>query len=104
VGAGEEQIAAVRAGDLEADGLDEEDRLVLLCAEELLRNDAIGEATFARARKHLSDREIVELILAVGYYRMLAGLMNSVAIDLDKPLGDAVVESAMRRAEAESAG
>jgi hypothetical protein len=35
---------------------------------------------------------------------MLAGLMNSVAIDLDEPLGDAVVESAMRRAEAESHG
>ena len=39
----------------------------------------------------------MELILAVGYYRMLAGVMNSVAIDLDAPLGDAVVESAMRR-------
>ena len=82
---------------LEADVFDADDRLVLLCAEELLRNDAVGEATFSRARERLSDREIVELILAVGYYRMLAGVMNSVAIDLDEPLGDAVVESAMRR-------
>ena len=90
-------MAAVKAGDLEADGLDDDDRLVLLCAEELLRNDAIGEATFATARERLSDREIVELILAVGYYRMLAGVMNSVAIDLDEPLGEAVVESATRR-------
>ena len=97
VGASEEQIVAVRAGDLEADSLDEDDRLVLLCAEELLRNDAIGQATFSRARERLSDREIVELILAVGYYRMLAGLMNSVAMDLDELLGEAVVESAMRR-------
>jgi len=104
VGASEEQVAAVKAGELEADGLDDDDRLVLRCAEELLRNDTIGEATFASVRKRLSDREIVELILTVGYYRMLAGLMNSVAIDLDEPLGDAVVESAMRRAEAESAG
>jgi AhpD family alkylhydroperoxidase len=99
VGAGAEQIAAVKAGDLDADAFDEDDRLVLRCAEELLRNDAIGEATFSSTRKRLSDREIVELILAVGYYRMLAGLMNSVAIDLDEPLGDAVVQSAMRRAE-----
>jgi AhpD family alkylhydroperoxidase len=104
VGASEEQIAAVKAGDLEAAGFDEDDRLVLRCAEELLRNDAIGEATLASARERLSDREILELILAVGYYRMLAGVMNSVAIDLDEPLGDAVVESAMRRAEAESHG
>ena len=41
----------------------------------------------------------MELILAVGYYRMLAGLMNSSGIDIDEPLGDAVVESAMRRDE-----
>jgi AhpD family alkylhydroperoxidase len=97
VGAGDEQIAAVKKGDLEADVFDADDRLVLRCAEELLRNDAIGEATFSSARERLSDREILELILAVGYYRMLAGVMNSVAIDLDEPLGEAVVESAMRR-------
>src|SRR2546425_3141046 len=42
VGASEEQIAAVRAGELDAASLDEDDRLVLRCAEELLRNDAIG--------------------------------------------------------------
>ena len=99
VGASEEQIAAVRAGELGAVSLDEDDRLVLRCAEELLTNDAIGEATFAAARDRLSDREVVELILAVGYYRMLAGLMNSAGIDIDEPLGDAVVESAMRRDE-----
>jgi 4-carboxymuconolactone decarboxylase len=97
VGASDPQIAAVKAGELESDAFDEDDRLVLLCAEELLRNDAIGEATFSRARERLSDREIVELILAVGYYRMLAGLMNSVAIDLDEPAGGAVIESALRR-------
>ena len=36
VGASEEQIAAVRAGELGAASLDEDDRLVLRCAEELL--------------------------------------------------------------------
>jgi AhpD family alkylhydroperoxidase len=97
VGATEAQIAAVRQGDLDAEDFDEDDRLVLRCADELLRDDGIRENTFAAARERLSDREIVELIVTVGYYRMLAGLMNSVAIDLDEPLGDAVVESAMRR-------
>src|SRR6476661_7644098 len=41
VGAGDQQIAAVKAGDLEAEVFDADDRLVLLCAEELLRNDAV---------------------------------------------------------------
>src|ERR1700716_1370737 len=97
VGASDDQIAAVKAGDLEAEAFDDDDRLVLRCTEELLRNDAIGEATFASARERLSDREILELILAVGYYRMLAGVMNSVAIDLAARRGAGVVEPARRR-------
>jgi AhpD family alkylhydroperoxidase len=55
-GASDQQIAAVRAGDLGADGLDDDDRLLLRCVEELLRNDTIGEASFAAAAKRLSDR------------------------------------------------
>jgi AhpD family alkylhydroperoxidase len=99
VGADEAQIAAVRTGELESDALDDGDRLVLRATDELLRDDGIGEATFAAARERLSDRALVELILAVGYYRMLAGLMNSVAIDLDEPLGAEVAASANRLAE-----
>ena len=96
VGATDEQIDAVRRGVLHSDAFDDDDRLVLNCAEELLRDDGIRETTFAAAKERLSDREIVELILAVGYYRMLAALMNSVAIDLDEPLGDDVVRSVSR--------
>ena len=96
VGATDDQIDAVRRGVLHSDAFDDDDRLVLNCAEELLRDDGIRETTFAAVKERLSDREIVELILAVGYYRMLAGLMNSVAIDLDEPLGDDVVRSVSR--------
>jgi AhpD family alkylhydroperoxidase len=96
IGAGEEQVAAVRRGELDAACFDADDRLVLRFAEELLADDGASEATMAAARERLSDRGIVELILAVGYYRMLAGLMNSVAIDLDEPMGQALVESLRR--------
>src|SRR5437763_6792807 len=59
VGASEDQIDAVQRGDIDAEVLDADDRLVLNCAEELLRDDGIRETTFARARERLSDREIV---------------------------------------------
>jgi 4-carboxymuconolactone decarboxylase len=96
IGAGEDQVAAVRRGELDAACFDDDDRLVLRFAEELLADDGASEGTFAAARERLSPREIVELILAVGYYRMLAGLMNSVAIDLDEPMGKGLVESLRR--------
>jgi 4-carboxymuconolactone decarboxylase len=97
VGVSDEQIAAVEGGELEADPFDEDDRLVLRFTEELLADDGASEATMGLARERLSPREIVELILAVGYYRMLAGVMNSVDIDLDEPMGQAVVDSARQR-------
>lgn len=97
VGAGAEQVAAVKRGELEAACFDEDDRLVLRFAEELLVHDGASEATVTAAAERLSAREIVELIIAVGYYRMLAGVMSSVAIDLDEPMGQAVVDSARRR-------
>src|SRR5437764_9551047 len=60
VGATDEQIDAVRRGVLDAKALDEDDRLALRCAEELLRDDGIRQSTFTAARERLSDRELVE--------------------------------------------
>jgi 4-carboxymuconolactone decarboxylase len=102
VAATDEQIAAVRDGDLEAEALDEDDRIVLRCADELLQDDGVRESTFAAAQERLSDRAIVELLLAVGFYRMLAGVMNSVAIDLDEPVGGSLMDSLGRRADSSS--
>jgi 4-carboxymuconolactone decarboxylase len=93
IGAGEDQVAAVRRGELDAACFDDDDRLVLAFAEELLADDGASEGTVEAARERLSPREILELILAVGYYRMLAGVMNSVAIDLDEPMGQGLVDS-----------
>ena len=51
----------------------------------------------AAARDAFSPREIVELIVAAGYYQLLAALMNSVDIDLDEPAGTAVIDAAPSR-------
>jgi len=42
-------------------------------------------------RKHLSEREIVELILVAGFYIMLARLTETLGIPNDPPVGDALV-------------
>ena len=57
---------------------------LLLCAVgELHRDDAISAETFAGLRSELSDRDFVELCMLAGHYRMLAGLINSLAIEPD---------------------
>jgi alkylhydroperoxidase family enzyme len=96
VGVRAEQIAAVQAGETGADCLDEAERLVLAFTTEVVRDVGASQATFDRAAALLSPREIVELTLTVGYYMMVARLMETTQLDLDPPLGVDVVDSARR--------
>jgi alkylhydroperoxidase family enzyme len=91
----EEQIAALERGDVAADCFDERERLVLRFTTEVVEQGASPAAVEAM-REGFSDREIVELVVAAGYYLMLARLMVTVGIDPDEPLGDEVVDSARR--------
>jgi AhpD family alkylhydroperoxidase len=100
VGVSDAQVAALADGNAEADCFDERERLVLRVATEVVEDAGTSEATFAAAREHFSPREIVELIVAAGYYQLLAALMNSVDIDLDEPVGTAVIDSAASRRDA----
>lgn len=97
VGATEEQIAALERGENEASCFDATERLVLRAARELVEGVRTSEETFAALAKRFSSREIVELILAVGFYAMLARLMETAAIDLDAPAGMQVLEQARRQ-------
>ena len=62
-------------------------------AAELLERPRLGDASFAALERLFSPREIVELILTVGYYMMVARLLESTAVDIDPPAGTAVVDS-----------
>jgi len=94
VGVTDEQVAALEAGEAEAECFDERARIVLRIATEVARDAGATEATITDAAAAFSNREIVEIVLAAGYYFMLAAVMNSVDIDLDEPAGTAVFESA----------
>ena len=100
VGVSDEQLTALADGDAQAPCFDERERLVLQAATEVVESHGLSEATFTRAREQFSPREIVELIVAAGYYQLLAGLMNSIDIDLDEPVGSALVDSAAARRQA----
>ncbi|MET7484724.1 carboxymuconolactone decarboxylase family protein [Streptomyces sp. NPDC005538] len=59
----------------------------LTAAEELLAQHTLADATLATLREHFTDRQVVELITTVGYYTMLAGLLNGLGVDID-PAGE----------------
>jgi alkylhydroperoxidase family enzyme len=90
------QIDAVARDQTDADCFDPVERAVLRFTTEVVRDVRASDATFAEAARHLSAREIVELILTTGYYMTIARLAETVAIDLDAPAGTRITEAARR--------
>jgi 4-carboxymuconolactone decarboxylase len=95
-GVTDEQIAALEKGDVSASCFDETDRLVLRFVDETVREVKVSDATFAKAAARFSPREVVELVLTVGFYMMVARLLESTAVDVDPPAGTAIPDSIRR--------
>jgi len=92
-GASAAQVAALERGDNAADAFDPLERAVLRFTTEVVRDVRASKATFAALAQHLSAQEIVELIITVGYYMMIARLLETTAVDLDPPAGMKVVDA-----------
>ena len=88
------QIEAIEQGEIEGDLFDSEDRAVLRFTTEALEKVRVSDQTFAEVASRLTPREVVELLLAIGFYRMVATLLETTAVDLDLPPGDEFVSSA----------
>jgi alkylhydroperoxidase family enzyme len=93
VGATDAQIAALERGDVKAACFDPVEALVLRFTTEVVEKVGASEVTFAEMQRHFSPREIVELILAIGFYMTIARLMETTKIDLDPPAGTRVVDA-----------
>jgi len=92
-GATEAQVAALDRGDAAADCFDPLEQAVLRFTTEVLRDVRASEATFAELARRLSAQEIVELILTIGYYMMIARLLETTAVDIDPPAGTRVIDA-----------
>lgn len=76
-----EDIAAIKRGDFAA--LAEPDRIVATFAAEVTSDVRASDETFAAAHKLLGNRQVVELLLVVGYYNMVARFLETLDVDLE---------------------
>ncbi len=97
VGVPDEQIAAVEAGRLDDASLGDSERAVLRFAREVVAGPRVSDATFAAVEDQLSPQEIVELLLTVGNYLMLARVMTTLELELDDPAGGRVLSTRLPR-------
>lgn len=91
-GCTEAEVQAIEHDDLS--GFDARARATLELATEMLHHVRASDAVLAAARAHLSDREVVETIVAVGFYMMVARLLETTGVDIDPPAGTRVVDAA----------
>jgi alkylhydroperoxidase family enzyme len=85
VGMTDEQIEACRSGD--------PGDLVLRFTEEVVRDASPSDETFAAMADCFPPRQIIELILVIGQYMMLARLMATAQIDVDPPIASALIDA-----------
>jgi alkylhydroperoxidase family enzyme len=86
VGVPREQIEAIERGDAPgaADALfDDVSRAVVALAHEAVTQVRVSDATWAAAAAHLSERELVEVLLHVGMYSLTAHLTEAVQVDIE---------------------
>ena len=73
---GEEAITAVKEGRA-PEGLSADEAVVVSYAQELIRNHRVSEATFEAAKGQLGLQGAVDLTATVGYYSMIASVLNA---------------------------
>jgi alkylhydroperoxidase family enzyme len=99
VGGSREQAAAIEAGDLQADVLGEDGRLVVRFTTQVVLDCTPDDATFAEMSARFSNAEIVHLLLVIGQYMMVGRVMAAAQLEVDAVLGEDVLEDVQRAQE-----
>lgn len=77
------EIDAVIEGP-KASGLDPFDATLLQAADELHRDSAMSEETWARLRERYDERQLIEVPMIVGHYTLLGYTLNSLGIQREE--------------------
>ncbi len=96
VGGTQAQVAAMQADEVEAAVLGEDGRLVVRFTTQVVLDAAPDDATFAAMRDRFSAAEVVQLLLVIGQYMMVARVIATAQLEVDAVLGAEVLDSSQR--------
>src|SRR5271157_945497 len=85
IGVSEAQIAALEEGEKPADLFEDRDRTAFAFADEVVDSAGCGNDTFALVREMFSPRQVGELLILIGYFRMICGLMTTLDVEPEPP-------------------
>jgi 4-carboxymuconolactone decarboxylase len=92
IGVNEAQIAALEKGEAPANLFTDRERMAFAFTDEVLQTSHSTAAMIATLRELFSPREVVEMLLLIGYFRMISGLMTSLAVEVESPFGVKILD------------
>ncbi len=87
VGGRPEQVAALERDDEAADCFSDQERAIIAFTTEVVRDARAGDQSFAAVSGFLEPREIVELLMVIGNYMLVARVMATTELEMDPPAG-----------------
>lgn len=61
-------------------------KALMKACDEFHHDRMVGESTWAELEQHYSTRKLLEVLMLIGHYEMLAGVLNSTGLPLDHKL------------------
>lgn len=72
----------------EADGWTFREQAMLRVVDALHHDSYVDDDTWADLTRHLDHERCIELLFLIGHYDMLAGVINTLRLEPDEPLGN----------------
>lgn len=94
IGLTDAQAAALERGEAPPELFSPRERAVLTFTDEALDNSRVSDQTFTQVQQEFSTREIVELLITIGYHRMIGSLFTTLEVELDPPWATEPLEPA----------
>ena len=91
VGLTDQQITAVQMSNLDRACFSPKEKLVLAFADEVIAGPHVSNSLFEAIRTVLTPREIVELLLVIGWYWTACRLTTALEIAPEHPLGQRII-------------
>jgi AhpD family alkylhydroperoxidase len=92
-GVEEAHIAALEQGEAPQSLFDQRACAAFALADDILKNCRASDRAFTVVLNLFSPREIVELLLLIGYFRMISGVMTTLDVDVEFPFGAEILAS-----------
>ncbi len=97
VGVAQRQIDCIEKAMYDDAAFNPAEKALLAFGREVIENVRVSASVFADMRRHFSEQEIVESILAIGFYMTMARLTEATEVDLDPAAGMTVFEGGKTR-------